>query len=171
MPDQIKKTTSYDPSTGETTFKASWSSQGQKISRGPVTPKPTQRTVAARQISNPASKMVASRSESAGQRIAVAFKSPTMADRTDKPEIKSSANVQVPTTPLTRKEIFDIKTNLETEKLKQRFPGVSIDEAKRLKQKEIDKASKESAKKSGYQRNTGGDNSSKQTDARSCRGC
>jgi len=82
MPDPIKKTTSYDPSTGETTFKASWSNSSNGISRGPITPKTTQRTVAARQVSKPASKVVATRSESAGQRMAVAFKSPTPAGMT-----------------------------------------------------------------------------------------
>lgn len=78
MPDPIKKSTSYDPSTGETTFKASWNG----ISRGKITPKGTQRTVAARQATRP---VVAKQSstptakENSGERTAVSFKSPTPA--------------------------------------------------------------------------------------------
>lgn len=162
MPDPIKKTTSYDPSTGETTFKASWSGSNSGISRGPITPKTTQRTVAARQVSAPASKIVASRSESAGQRMAIAFKSPTLADRTDSQEIKSSATVEATKKPLSRKEVFEMKSKVESEDLAKKYPGMSTSEARIKKQKEAEKYSTQQSKKSGYQKNTSGDNSSKQ---------
>ena len=171
MPDPIKKTTNYDPSTGETTFKASWSGNRSSISRGPITPKTTNRTVASRQVSNPASKVVATRSDSAGQRMAVAFKSPTMADRTDKPEIKSSAKVEIAKKPLTRKEVFDIKSKAESDDLAKRYPGMSTSEARIKKQKEAENYSRQQSKKSGYQKSTGGDSSSKQKDASSCKAC
>lgn len=167
MPDPIKKTTSYDPSTGETTFKASWSGNRSSISRGPITPKTTQRTVAARQTSKP----IVKRTPTSGERIAVAFKSPTMADRTDKPEIKSSAKVEIAKKPLTRKEVFEIKSKAESDDLAKRYPGMSTSEARIKKQKEAEKYSIKQSKKSGYQKSTGGDNSSKQKDASSCKAC
>jgi hypothetical protein len=78
MPDPIKKSTTYDPSTGETTFKASWNG----ISRGKIAPKGTQRTVAARQaVRNVPAKSAPTPTvkETSGERKAVAFKSPTPA--------------------------------------------------------------------------------------------
>lgn len=166
MPDPIRKSTSYDPSTGETTFKASWSGNRSSISRGPITPKTTQRTVAARQANKP----LVSRTPTAGERMAIAFKSPTMADRTDKPEIKSSAVVELPNKPLSRREIFEIKDSAEKEKLAKKYPGMSQTEARIKQQKEAEKNNKEQAKKSGYQKNTGGSNSEKQKSG-ACRTC
>jgi hypothetical protein len=163
MAGPIKKIKTYDPSTGETTFKASWSSKGSGVSS-----RPTNRTVAARQASRP----TVSRRESAGERIAVAFKSPTAAGVVrNKPEIKSSAKVEAPKKPLTRKETFEIKSKAEAEDLAKRYPGMSVDDARKKKQKEAEKYTKKQAKKTGYQKSTGGDSSSKQKDASSCKNC
>lgn len=172
MPDPIKKTTSYDPSTGETTFKASWSGNRSSISRGPITPKTTQRTVAARQVSSPASKIVASRSESAGQRMAVAFKSPTMADRTNKPEIKASPIPdKAPKAPLTKREIAEIKTKKDDEDLKKNYPGMSVEDARAKRYKERVHSAEKSAKENRrFNSVGGGDNSSKQKSA-ACTTC
>lgn len=171
MADPIKKIKTYDPSTGETTFKASWSSKG--ITKGSskssgVSSRPTNRTVAARQASRP----LVSKRESSGERIAVAFKSPTPAGVVrNKPEIKSSANVEVPKKPVTRREIYQIKSKAEADELAKKYPGMSVDDARKKKQKEAEKYTKKQAKKTGYQKNTGGDNSSKQKDASSCKSC
>jgi hypothetical protein len=167
MPDPIKKSTSYDSSTGETTFKASWSGNRSSISRGPITPKTTQRTVAARQANKP----LVSRTPTAGERVAVAIKSPTAAGVVrDKPEEKSSAKVEVAKKPLSRKEIFEIKDSAEKERLAKKYPGMSQADARIKQQKEAEKYTKEQAKKSGYQKNTGGGNSEKQKST-SCRTC
>ena len=146
MPDPIKKTTSYDPSTGETTFKASWSNSSNGISRGPITPKTTQRTVAARQVSKPASKVVASRTESAGQRIAVAFKSPTPADVTSKSEIKAPSlpNKAEKDWREVRKEQVKVKAEMKDKALLQNNPGMKLEDIKREQQKNKDAAIRKS---------------------------
>jgi hypothetical protein len=102
----------------------------------------------------------------------VAFKSPTAAGVVrNKPEIKSSAKVEVAKKPLTRKETFEIKSKAEAEDLAKRYPGMSVDDARKKKQKEAEKYTKKQAKKTGYQKSTGGDSSSKQRDASSCKNC
>jgi len=143
MPDPIKKTTSYDPSTGETTFKASWSGSNSGISRGPITPKTTQRTVAARQVSKPASKIVASRSESAGQRMAVAFKSPTSAPAKGM-ELKGNADIKERAPQSIQKEKIKVKAEMEDKALLQNNPGMKLEDIKRRDQKNKDSAIRKS---------------------------
>lgn len=171
MPDPIKKTTSYDPSTGETTFKASWSGSNSGISRGPITPKTTQRTVAARQVSNPASKIVASRSESSGQRMAVAFKSPTPAGTTEKAEIKAGSLPDKKVTPkLTRGEVNKMKIEADNESLKSKYPGMSVEDARAKRYKERTKEAKKNTKENSFRSIGTGDGSEKQKSG-SCRTC
>lgn len=143
MPDPIKKTTSYDPSTGETTFKASWSGSNSGISRGPITPKTTQRTVASRQVSKPASKIVASRSESAGQRMAVAFKSPTAAPAKGM-ELKGNADIKERAPQSIQKEKIKVKAEMEDKALLQNNPGMKLEDIKRRDQKNKDSAIRKS---------------------------
>ena len=143
MPDPIKKTTSYDPSTGETTFKASWSGSNSGISRGPITPKTTQRTVASRQVSKPASKIVASRSESAGQRMAVAFKSPTAAPAKGM-ELKGNADIKERAPQSIQKEKIKVKAEIEDKALLQNNPGMKLEDIKRRDQKNKDSAIRKS---------------------------
>lgn len=143
MPDPIKKTTSYDPSTGETTFKASWSSSNSGISRGPITPKTTQRTVAARQVAAPASKIVASRIESAGQRMAVAFKSPTAASAKDM-ELKGNADIKERAPESIRREKIKVKAEMEDKALLQNNPGMKLEDIKRNIQKNKEAAIRKS---------------------------
>jgi hypothetical protein len=153
MPDPIKKSTTYDPSTGETTFKASWSG----ISRGPITPKGTQRTVAARQEARSVSAKPSPTTtvkKTSGEREAVSFKSPTPAGVTSKAEIKAgSLPDKAPKTPLKKSDIYKIKTDFQNKKLSERFPGVSLDVAKRKHQKEIEKERKR-VKKNEHWRST-----------------
>lgn len=171
MPDQIKKSTTYDPSTGETTFRASWSGSKSSISRGPITLKPTQRTVAARQVSSPASRVVASRSNSEGQRIAVAFKSPTAAGTTEKAEIKAGSLPDKKVTPkLTRGEVNKMKIEADNESLKSKYPGMSIEDARAKRYKERTKAAEKSAKESSFRSMGTGDGSEKQKSA-TCTRC
>jgi hypothetical protein len=146
MPDPIKKSTSYDPSTGETTFKASWAGEGSGISRGPITPKPTQRTVAARQVSSPASRVVATRSESAGQRMAVAFKSPSAAGTVNmEPKSSADASKIIPKDWRdVRKEQVSVKAEMENKKLLQDNPGMKIEDIKRNIQNNKDAAIRKS---------------------------
>lgn len=139
MPNPIKKTTSYDPSTGETTFRASWSNSSNGISRGPITPKPTQRTVASRQASSPASRIVASRSESAGQRMAVAFKSPTAAPAKDM-DLSSNVDIKNKAPQSIQREKVKVKAEMEDKALLQNNPGMSLDEIKRRNQKNQEEA-------------------------------
>jgi hypothetical protein len=73
--------------------------------------------------------------------------------------------------PLTRRETFEIKSKAEAEDLAKRYPGMSVDDARKKKQKEAEKYTKKQAKKTGYQKSTGGDSSSKQRDASSCKNC
>lgn len=143
MPDPIKKITSYDPSTGETTFKASWSNSSNGISRGPITPKTTNRTVAARQVSKPASKVVASRSESSGQRMAVAFKSPTPASTTGM-ELKAKADVKERAPQSIRKEKIKVKAEMDDKALLINNPGMKLEDIKRRDQKNKDSAIRKS---------------------------
>jgi hypothetical protein len=143
MPDPIKKTTSYDPATGETTFRASWSGSKSNISRGPITPKTTQRTVAARQVSSPASKVVASRSESAGQRMAVAFKSPTAAGTTGM-ELKAKADVKERAPESIRREKIKVKAEMDDKALLINNPGMKLEDIKRRDQKNKDSAIRKS---------------------------
>lgn len=143
MPDPIKKTTSYDPSTGETTFKASWSGNKSSVSRGPITPKTTNRTVAARQVSKPASKVVASRSESAGQRMAVAFKSPTSAGTTGM-ELKAKADVKERAPESIRREKIKVKAEMDDKALLINNPGMKLEDIKRRDQKNKDSAIRKS---------------------------
>lgn len=143
MPDPIKKTTSYDPSTGETTFKASWSGNKSSVSRGPITPKTTNRTVAARQVSKPASKVVASRSESAGQRMAVAFKSPTAAGTTGM-ELKAKADVKERAPESIRREKIKVKAEMDDKALLINNPGMKLEDIKRRDQKNKDSAIRKS---------------------------
>ena len=143
MPDPIKKTTSYNPSTGETTFKASWSGSNSGISRGPITPKTTQRTVASRQVYKPASKIVASRSESAGQRMAVAFKSPTAAPAKGM-ELKGNADIKERAPQSIQKEKIKVKAEMEDKALLQNNPGMKLEDIKRRDQKNKDSAIRKS---------------------------
>lgn len=143
MPDPIKKSTSYDPSTGETTFKASWSNSSNGISRGPITPKTTQRTVAARQVSKPASKVVASRSESSGQRMAVAFKSPTAAPAKDM-ELKAKVDVKERAPQSIQKEKIKVKAEMDDKALLINNPGMKLEDIKRRDQKNKDAAIRKS---------------------------
>lgn len=143
MPDPIKKTTSYDPSTGETTFKASWSGSNSGISRGPITPKTTQRTVASRQVSRPASKIVASRSESAGQRMAVAFKSPTAAPAKGM-ELKGGADIKERAPQSIKKEKIKVKAEMDDKALLINNPGMKLEDIKRRDQKNKEAAIRKS---------------------------
>jgi len=143
MPDPIKKTTSYDPSTGETTFKASWSGSNSGISRGPITPKTTQRTVASRQVSKPASKIVASRNESAGQRMAVAFKSPTAAPAKGM-ELKGGADIKERAPQSIQKEKLKVKAEMNDKALLINNPGMKLEDIKRRDQKNKDSAIRKS---------------------------
>lgn len=143
MPDPIKKTTSYNPFTGETTFKASWSGSNSGISRGPITPKTTQRTVASRQVYKPASKIVASRSESAGQRMAVAFKSPTAAPAKGM-ELKGNADIKERAPQSIQKEKIKVKAEMEDKALLQNNPGMKLEDIKRRDQKNKDSAIRKS---------------------------
>ena len=153
MPDPIKKTTSYDPSTGETTFKASWSNSGNGISRGPITPKTTQRTVAARQVSNPASKVVATRSESAGQRMAIAFKSPTPAGTTGMElkgnnDISKKAPIKTESSEDFRKRNLrfnnDLRRKEDEESLLKSYPGKTLEQAYKQREKNKEAAIRKS---------------------------
>ncbi len=149
MPDPIKKSTTYDPSTGETTFRASWSGSSNSFSRGPVTPKPTQRTVAARQVSSPASKVAASRSNSEGQRIAVAFKSPTAAPAKGM-DLKSDVDIKEKAPQSIRKEKIEIKTKLEKEQFNKNvmesYPGKTLEQATEKYYKEKDRRERKGAR-------------------------
>jgi hypothetical protein len=174
MPDPIKKTTSYDPSTGETTFKASWSGSNSGISRGNITPKTTQRTVAARQISNPASKIVASRSESAGHRMAVAFKSPTPAPAKDM-ELKSNADMKSRAPQSIQKEKLKVKAKYDSEafdkKVMEMYPGKTLEKATEkyynVKNRQDKKGEREAEK--DWQSRVGGSNGKNKSGA--CRTC
>lgn len=143
MPEPIKKTTSYNPSTGETTFKASWSGNKSSISRGPIIPKTTQRTVAARQVSNPASKVVASRTESAGQRIAVSFKSPTSAPAKDM-DLKANTDIKERAPESIRREKIKVKAEMEDKALLQNNPGMKLEDIKKEQQKNKEAAIRKS---------------------------
>lgn len=174
MPDPIKKTTSYDPSTGETTFKASWSNSSNGISRGPITPKTTQRTVAARQVSKPASKVVATRSDSAGQRMAVAFKSPTPAGTTGM-ELKAKADVKERAPQSIHKEKLKVKAKYESEafdkKVMEMYPGKTLEKATEkyynVKNRQDKRGEREVEK--DWQSRVGGSNSKNKSGA--CRTC
>ena len=136
MPDPIKKSTSYDPSTGETTFKASWNG----ISRGKITPKGTNRTVAARQATKPVvtrqdAKPAAVKKETSGERTAVAFKSPTPAKAVGM-EPKAGADVSKMAKPDTRflnRKMIEAKRETATiiqkekdDELLKKNPGKSL---------------------------------------------
>lgn len=174
MPDPIKKTTSYDPSTGETTFKASWSNSSNGISRGPITPKTTQRTVAARQVSKPASKVVATRSESAGQRMAVAFKSPTPAPAKDM-ELKGNADMKSRAPQSIQKEKNQIKSKYAKEefdkKVTEMYPGKTLEKATEkyynVKNRQDKRGEREAEK--DWQSRVGGSNGKNKSGA--CRTC
>ncbi len=174
MPDPIKKTTSYDPSTGETTFKASWSNSSNGISRGPITPKTTQRTVASRQISKPASKIVASRSESAGQRMAVAFKSPTAAPAKGM-ELKGGADIKERAPQSIQKEKNQIKSKYAKEefdkKVTEMYPGKTLEKATEkyynVKNRQDKRGEREAEK--DWQSRVGGSNGKNKSGA--CRTC
>lgn len=175
----ITTSTSYDPETKETTIKKSWSNTRSGSLRTPVksSSTPIRKTnvsskPAPRVISKPTVSKTPISATTRGERTMTSFPSPTPAGQTMKAEIKAGSLPDRKVTPkLTRKEIFDIKTNLETDKLKQRFPGMTIEQAKRKKQKESEEYYKKQSKSTGYQKNTGGDNSSKQVNARACKGC
>ncbi len=148
MPDPIKKSTTYDPSTGETTFKASWNG----ISRGGITPKGTQRTVAARQaVRNVSARSIVK--ETSGERKAVSFKSPTPAKEVGM-DIKANANIKERASESIRREKIKVKAEMEDKALLQNNPGMKLEDIKRRNQKNKDAAirkSNRSIKNSGDQ--------------------
>lgn len=138
MPDPIKKSTSYDPSTGETTFKASWNG----ISKGKITPKGTQRTVASRQ----AVKNVSARptvKETSGERTAVSFKSPTPAKAVGM-DIKAKADIKERAPESIRREKIKVKAEMEDKALLQNNPGMKLEDIKKRNQKNKDAAIRKS---------------------------
>jgi len=168
MPDPIKRTTAYNPVTGETTYKASWSGSENKMSRGPITPKPTQRTVYARQVN----KTAYTKTPTSGERTLVTFKSPTPAPSTNKAEIKSTpVPANAAKVPLTKREIIGIKVKKDEETLKKEYPKMTIEEARAKRYKEITKTSEKANKENRKYRSVGpGDTSSKQKGT-SCKTC
>lgn len=159
MPDPIKKSTSYNPSTGETTFNASWSG----ISRGKITPKGTQRTVAARQVSRP----VVVKKETSGERTAVAFKSPTAAKEVGM-DLKAKADIKERAPESIRREKIKVKAEMEDKALLQNNPGMKLEDIKRRNQKNKDAAIRKSNRSV---KDSGGQGSNSKNRDSSCRTC
>ncbi len=135
MPDPIKKSTTYDPSTGETTFNASWSG----ISRGKITPKGTQRTVAARQAPKP----VVVKKETSGERKAVSFKSPTPAKAVGM-DLKAKADIKERAPESIRREKIKVKAEMEDKALLINNPGMKLEDVKRKIEKNKESAIRKS---------------------------
>jgi hypothetical protein len=164
MPDPIKKSTSYDPSTGETTFKASWNG----ISRGKIAPKGTQRTVAARQaVKNVPSRPSTTTKETSGERKAVAFKSPTPAKAVGM-DLKAKADIKERSPQSIRKEKIKVKAEMEDKALLQNNPGMSLSEIKRKQEKEKEKSIRRSNRSV---KDGGGFFSNEKQRSPSCRNC
>lgn len=164
MPDPIKKSTTYDPSTGETTFKASWNG----ISRGKITPKGTNRTVAARQATKPvAAKPVAAKKETSGERTAVAFKSPTPAKAVGM-DLKAKADIKERSPESIRREKIKVKAEMEDKALLINNPGMKLEDIKRRNQKNKDSAIRKSNRSV---KDSGGQGSNSKNRDSSCRTC
>lgn len=175
----VKTRITIDPDTGARMFNQSWSSELKK--KEPIQRKPVSRETFVSDKKAVAKPMVKSKPsvkettvKTSGERNFSEVVKPKMASSTMKAEIKTSALPTKKVTPaLTKKEIVTMKVEKDNEDLKKNYPGMSLEDARAKRYKQMVKSGEKRAKENRKFYSVGtGDGSEKQKSSSACQsGC
>lgn len=171
----VKTKITIDPDTGARMFNQSWSSELKK--KEPIQRKPVSRETFVKEKksvvkSKPSVKETTVKTS--GERNFSEVVKPKMSPATMKAEIKTSSLPGKKVTPkLTRKEIVTMKINKDNENLKNNYPGISIEDARAKRYKQMVRAGEKKSRESRKFYSVGnGDGSEKQRSSSACQsGC